>query len=83
MKYITHDGVELISSPNEAIIHESDAQGYPEGVYTSYETAGSANQYGIQQIKIVRTVVGDSMTYTITESTDKELESYLSEITAL
>ena len=76
MIYKAIDGTLIESSPNGPVTYTCASNDYSEGIYESYETMGAATSIGIQQIKIVRTVVNGQMTITITESTEQELIDY-------
>lgn len=80
MKYIAPDDHIMISKPNESVVYECPQEGMIEGTFESFETASASNQYGIQQIKIVRVVNSESVIITITESTDAELQAYISSV---
>lgn len=76
MKYKAEDGYIIISKKNE-ITEYSCPSNYTDGIYESFETKSAPTDIGIEQIKIIRKVYNGSVTYTITESTDLELQQYL------
>jgi hypothetical protein len=77
MKYTAIDGTILDSNPNQPVTHTCNSNEFPDGIYESFETTSALNQYGIKQIKIVKTVENNIVSYAITESTNAELEAYL------
>jgi hypothetical protein len=78
IKYQAPDGTMLFSKPGNTVSYVCNAgENCPEGTFVSYETTSAATAIGIQQIKIVRTVVDGQMTIEITESTDQELLDYI------
>jgi hypothetical protein len=80
MKYKAIDGTILESNSNQTVTYTCDVDNHAEGVFISYETYPSSSPIGIQQIKIVRTVIGNQMTIEITESTEQELLDYINQI---
>lgn len=76
MKYTAEDGYEIISNESNPVKYTCSSM-YSNGIYESFETAGAPTNIGIEQIKIVRKVYNGLVTYTITESTDLELQQYL------
>ena len=77
MTYPAIDGTIIHSNPNQPVTYTCNSDAFPDGIYESLETTSAMNQYGIKQIKIVRTVENNVVLYTITESTNAELEAYL------
>ena len=80
MKYKALDGTLIDSNPNQKVTYTLTVEGHAQGVFESYETQSSSTPVGIEQIKIVRTVVGNQMTIEITESTEQELIDYIDQI---
>lgn len=79
MKYKAIDGTLIESNPNGVVTYTLTIENHPQGVFESYETQSSSTPIGIEQIKIVRTVVGNQMTIQITESTEQELIDYINQ----
>lgn len=77
MKYTAPDGHIIISSSEGPIVYICSQQGMMFGTFDSLETESSNNIYGIQQIKVNRVIVPNSITITITESTNEELQAYI------
>ena len=82
MTYTEIDGTILTSSPIETVTYICSTD-MMDGVYESEETTFSSNPYGIKQIKITRAVSNGTMTISIRESTDTELQDYLEQIIPL
>jgi len=82
MTYTAIDETIIKSSPIEVVTYTCPTD-MNDGVYESEETTYSSNPYGIQQIKITRTVTDGVMTISIRESTDTELQDYLEQIIPL
>lgn len=80
MKYTSPDGHVIISDSNSPITYSCPQEGMTPGTFESYETTSADNEYGIQQIKIIRVVTSESVTITITESTNAELKAYIDSI---
>ena len=80
MKYKTLDGTLIDSNPNQTVTYTLSVDNHAQGVFESYETQSSPTQIGIQQIKIIRTVIDNQMTIEITESTEQELIDYINQI---
>jgi len=80
MKYKALDGTLIDSNPNQTATYTLTVEDHPQGVFESYETQSSSIPVGIEQIKIVRTVVGNQMTIQITESSEQELIDYINQI---
>jgi hypothetical protein len=76
MKYPAPDGYIIESDPNGPVIYTLSCDWIPEGIYESHETTSAATTIGIKQIKIVRVVENETMTITVTESTEQELIDY-------
>ena len=83
MTYPAIDGTVLVSNPNQLVTYSCPSQGHAEGVFFALETTSAVNKYGIQQIRINYIVTNGVISYTITESTDVELEIYLESIKLL
>lgn len=79
MKYTAPDG-HIIESSSSPVIYTCNNTGVSVGVYDSLETESSHNAWGIQQIKINRVVTESTITITVTESTEQELQDYLNSI---
>jgi hypothetical protein len=77
MNYTAPDGYVIESSPLSPVIYNCSIESNVLGILESLETESANNAYGIKQIKIVRNVDKHSMTITVTESTDAELQAYI------
>ena len=82
MTYKAPDGqtIESLPYPQE-VSYTCECSDIQDGVFISFETCGSDNVVGIQQIKISRTVSNNSMTITIVESSEQELQEYINTVT--
>lgn len=82
MTYKAPDGhiIESLSYPQE-VTYTCECEGISDGTFISYETSGSSNTIGIQQIKITRTVSNNSMTISVVESSEQELQEYINTVT--
>jgi len=76
MKYKAEDGYEIVSNKSNPVQYSCPSV-YADGIYESFETKGAPTIIGIEQIKIVRSIDNGICAYTITESTDLELQQYL------
>lgn len=79
MQYKAIDGTLIESKTNETVSYITTVENHPQGVFESYETQSSSTPIGIEQIKVVRTVVGNQMTIEITESSEQELIDYINQ----
>jgi hypothetical protein len=82
MTYTAIDGTILTSSPTETVTYTCPTD-MNDGVYESEETSYATTPYGIQQIKITRTVTNGTMVTAIREANDDELQEYLEQIIPL
>jgi hypothetical protein len=80
MKYPTPNGSIIESSPLGTVTATFPQVGMIVGTYDSIETQSSNNAFGIEQIKIHRVITDTSITISITEATDEELQTYLDSI---
>lgn len=76
MTYKVFDGHIMTSNPSSDVEYTCACQGIADGVYESYETAGTATPIGITQIKIIRTVENNSITIKISETSEVDLTAY-------
>ena len=79
MKYKAIDGTLIDSNPNQTVTYTLTIENHTQGVFESYETQSSSTPIGIEQIKIVRTVLGNQMRIEITESTEQQLIDYINQ----
>ena len=79
MQYKAIDGTLIESKPNETVSCTLTVDNHPQGIFTSYETQSASTPIGIEQIKVVRTVIGNEMTIVITESSEQELIDYVNQ----
>jgi hypothetical protein len=78
MRYPAPDGHIIESLPYPQVVtYTCPCEGFSDGIYKSYETTGSLNRLGIQQIQITRTIQNNIVTISIIESTEEELQAYL------
>jgi uncharacterized protein with FMN-binding domain len=80
MNYESPDGHIIESLPHPQVVNHSCECNYADGVYESLETTGSADEIGIQQIRITRTVQGRMMNIEIVHSSDEQLIEYKNQV---
>jgi hypothetical protein len=78
MTYKAPDGhiIESLPYPQE-VTYTCECSDIVNGTFISYETTEDTSVIGIKQIKITRVVSGNSMTITIVESSEQELQEYI------
>jgi hypothetical protein len=80
MIYTAPDGHVIQSNPIAPVEYACAFSGGIVGTFESFETKAANNVYGIEQIKIVREISENSITITITESTEQELQDYINSV---
>ena len=75
MQYPAPDGTIIESSPNGPVIYTClSPSNWTIGTYESLETSSGISN--IEQIKIIRVINNGTVTITITERTQQEIEEY-------
>jgi hypothetical protein len=80
MIYTAPDGHVMQSNSNAPVEYTCAFSGGILGTFESLETQAANNVYGIEQIKIIREISQDSITITVTESTEQELQDYINSV---
>jgi hypothetical protein len=78
MTYKAPDGYIMESLPYpQEVTYTCECNDIADGTLISYETTGDSSTIGIKQVKITRVVSGNSMTITVVESNEQELQEYI------